>query len=183
MSSGFLPALVMIVLLLGSVLSGQPQEPVGTCELLRNIESYNGKLITVRAFIGGGSRHGYYLVDSKVDSRKEIPCPSMPSSKADWPPTIDFVWPGNPVLERNPAPFERDIAAEGKLNEALSKVKQENDSDRMVLATFVGQIRTRPSIKIIYDKAENGYFGTGYGYFGRHPAQLVVSTVLNITIE
>jgi hypothetical protein len=174
----------MMVILISSVLAEQPQESIEICELLRDLEKYNGKIVTVRAFVNGGRRHGYYLVDTRPDGyKKEIPCPSMPNSKSDWPPTIDFVWPSNTVLRRNPAPFERDTTAEGKLNEAISNVVQEKNPDRKVLATFVGQIRTRPSITILHDKAENGYFGTGYGHLGMHPAQLVIKTVLDIRIE
>jgi hypothetical protein len=169
----------MIVLLLGGVLSGQIQEPVGLCEVLRNLESYNGKIVTVRAFVTGGSRHGYYLVDNK----KQIPCPSMPNSKADWPPTIDLSWPGSAGLEPTPLPFDRDTAAQEKFYDSIRKLEQQTDPERVMQATFVGQIRTRRSISIFHNKVDDVYAGNGYGQFGMHPGRLVIKTVLDITIE
>jgi len=53
----------------------------------------------------------------------------------------------------------------------------------MVEATFEGQIRTRPSITIFHDSRENVYAGNGYGQFGMHPAQLIIKTVSNISIQ
>lgn len=169
----------MIVLFFSSVLFGQMQKPIGVCELLRNVESYNGQIVTIRAFVGGGPRHGYYL----VDNRKETPCSSMSEAKVNWPPTIDLIWPGSAGLERTSVPFERDVTNQEKFYESMRTVEQKSDPDRMVEATFVGQIRTRRSMTIFHNKQDDVYAGNGYGHFGMHPAQLVTKTILNITVE
>jgi hypothetical protein len=171
--------MAMVVLFLGTIFWGQMQKPIGICELLRNVESYNGQIVTIRAFVVGGLPHGYYL----VDNRMETPCSSMPDSRINWPPTIDLIWPGSAGLERVPLPFERDIGAQKKFYESMRTLEQKAVPGRMVEATFVGQVRTRRSLTILHNKQDNVYAGNGYGQFGMHPAQLVIKTVLNITTE
>ena len=101
----------IIALLLSGLLVGPLQKSVDVCELLRNIETYNGQIVTVRAFVGGGSRHGYYLMDNK----HETGCASLPKSKTSWPPTIDLTWPGGPELGGFVVPFELDVAGRAVL--------------------------------------------------------------------
>src|SRR5207247_11341649 len=71
-------------LLLTALLPGQQSSPISVCELLRDSDNYGGKIVTIRAYIHGGARHGYYLAENADEKQ----CSEMPNSKREWPPTV-----------------------------------------------------------------------------------------------
>src|SRR5262245_20507970 len=134
---------VCMVLLLSSFLSLRLQQPVEVCELLRHVESYDGKIITISGFLGGGGRHGPFLTQDP----RYTPCPQMPLSKQDWPSAIAVTWPGADT-GRRPVPFGTDAKAAELFYTALQRV----GPDRLLKVTLEGQVRTRNSIRIFHDK-------------------------------
>jgi hypothetical protein len=169
--------IAVMIFLFSGAFQAQTQKQVGVCEVLRNLESYAGKLITIHAVVLGGTRHGYYLADSS----QEAPCYSMPNDKTDWSPTIYLVWPSSRGVTGGSPPFERDKTAEEKFNAVIRQAQK--SSGRLVTATLVGQIRTRRALRLFHDKKENIYFGNGYGEGGMHPAQFVIKTITAMDIE
>src|SRR5438552_300205 len=75
-------------LLLTALLPGQQSSPISVCELLRDSDKYGGKIVTIRAYIHGGARHGYYLAENADEKQ----CSEMPNSKREWPPTVALRW-------------------------------------------------------------------------------------------
>jgi len=67
--------------------------------------------------------------------------------------------------------------------ESIRSLAEDNDAGHIVEATVVGQIRTRPSITIVHETREDVYAGNGFGQFGMDPAQLIIKTVSNISIQ
>ena len=162
-------------LLLTALLPGQQSSPISVCELLRDSDKYGGKIVTIRAYIHGGARHGYYLAENADEKQ----CSEMPNSKREWPPTVALRWltpgavPGSDAFERE----EKVFAA------FYDAIREIGNQRRTPLATITGQIRTRRDIKIFHELKENIYVGNGYGQFGMHPVQLIIQAVLDIRGE
>src|SRR6266566_8872100 len=154
-------------LLLTALLPGQQSSPISVCELLRDSDRYSDRIVTIRAYVHGGARHGYYLTDNADEKQ----CSQMPNSKIEWPPTVALRW-GTPGAVRGSDSFERDEEASTAFYEAVREIESQR---RTPFATITGQIRTRRDIKILHrtkedlGTKEDVYVGNGYGQFGMHP--------------
>ena len=162
-------------LLLTALLPGQQSSPISVCELLRDSDKYGGKIVTIRAYIHGGERHGYYL----AENADEKPCSKMPNSKREWPPTVALRWFALDAVPGSDA-FERTEKAVDAFYDAIREI---GNRRRTPVAMITGKIRTGRDIKIFHEPKENIYAGNGYGEFGMHPVQLLVQAVLEIRGE
>jgi hypothetical protein len=155
-------------------------KPVNVCELLSNIDRYQGKQVTVRG-VFDWSRHGWILMDNP-DWRH---CPAVEKQGHTWPPAIElrrFI--KGSQLEDGPASFETDAQVEEILSKPQHIVKEqiEKGGEQLsIIATFTGELRSQKNMRIVGTK-DDSYYGFGYGQAGQFPAQLVIKSVRDVKV-
>lgn len=147
------------------------------CEVLNDRLKYNGKTVSVRASVEGGTRHGYYLTDVKGD---DLPCSGMPKTGWTHPSTLHPVWPLSPLPRKGTA-LQRDGAGQRELFRIFNDVRRAN-THRRVTATFTGRIRTKDDVKIHCD-SEGSCTGNGYGPRRDNAATLIIQKISDIAVE
>ena len=150
--------------------------PVTVCEVLTNLDLYQGKIITLRAILRGG-RHGEFLQDANGDE----PCEGVSKRRRAWPPAVAVTqYTRGSDVEDGPATFESDTEEIATaLAEGRSQVGQ--NSHLAIIATFTGELRARKDIQIVRHP-DGWYYGTGYGQGGQYPALLVLKTVRDVRV-
>jgi hypothetical protein len=154
-----------------------PGRFVSICEVEANLDRYRGKLLAVRAMLLGGDRHGWILKDEPGDE----PCEEVHKQGHAWPPAIAIThWAEGFDLEDGPATFESKTQ---EIEDVLKKANKLASSDRdlAIVATFVGELRSRQGIQIVRTK-EGWYMGNGYAQSGQYPALLVLKTVRDVKV-
>src|SRR3989442_1005661 len=147
------------------------EKPLTVCEILSNLDTYRGKMVTIRGVIVGGHRHGWALYDYDQAQR---PCPSVMKRGLKWPSSIYLTWPSDPNPEDGPITFEPDLAT---IEQSLVKIREIQKSDDVwIIATFHGELRARKDI-VIFQSEDGSYYGSGYGPGGQDPAHLVIGSV------
>lgn len=149
---------------------------VTVCEVLTNLDLYQGKIITLKAILRGG-RHGEFLQDANGDE----PCEGVSKHGHAWPPALAIAqYTRGSDVEDGPAAFESDTE---EIRTALAEARDQvrGRSGLAIVATFTGQLRARKDIQIVRDP-ERGYYGTGYGQGGQYPALLVLKTVRDVSV-
>jgi hypothetical protein len=162
----------IVCLIVITCLTGLTTErAVSVCDVLSKLDHYRGRMIAVRAMLSGGY-HGQFLTDWPGNE----PCEQVREQGRAWPPAIAVVRSTKYAdLEDGPAKFESDTRQiEAALAEAEKVVK--SDHRQVIVATFVGELRSRKDIQIIR-KEEGWYMGIGYAQSGQYPALLVLKTV------
>ena len=134
-------------------------------------------MITIRATLLGGNRHGWILQDQPGDE----PCKEVRRQGRTWPPAIAVrEWTEGSDIEDGAPPFESNTQ---QISTALAEAKKlvSRDDSLAIIATFVGELRSRKDIHIFRTK-EGWYMGNGYAQEGQYPALLVLKTVLDVKI-
>ena len=153
------------------------EKPVSVCDVLSNLNHYRGKLVTIQGILRGATRHGWFL----QDNAKDKPCAAMEGQGRNWPPEISLAQFTHGVdLEDGPANVESDTAQIESMLAAPKRIVKGRD-DLMIVATFIGELRSRKGIRIIRTK-EGWYQGDGYAQSGQYPALLVVKNVQDVKV-
>jgi hypothetical protein len=133
------------------------------CELLKNPSTYRGKLVTVTGIYWYGLRE---------------PCREpLVTGNRTWPTVIDFAHSDILGASGEAIAFATDSKSWDHLQ---LFVRQEARAGRReeIWVTVVGMFRAPES----YVNKDGQVFG-GYGHLGGYPAQLVLKTVLDISIK
>jgi hypothetical protein len=157
----------LAILTVGCVRS-EGKKSLTVCEVLANIDDYQGKQISVTG-VFNWTTHGWTLSNNS-DFR---PCPSVQKKGRTWPGGIYLN-----VIETE----SQRIAA--MLSEFNRTVREHNRSgiDRLsILATFTGELSFNEGAKI-YRRPDKAYAGSGYGLNGQFPAFLLVKDVRDIKL-
>jgi hypothetical protein len=165
-------------MLLAGVVILRGENPVSVCGVLSDLGRYRGKLIAIHGFLGGGSRHGWYLQDDAGDDK---PCVAVVQAGQTWPPDIALIqYVRGSEIEDRPPSFESDARQiENMLSEPQRVVSDRGDL--VIAVTLVGELRSRKDIRILRSK-EGWWAGNGYGQSGQYPAVLVLKTVADARV-
>jgi hypothetical protein len=144
------------------------ERPPSVCELLLNVNQYNGKQIAVRG-IYNWTTHGSYLT---ANADYNGSCQEVEKQGHTWPSGIRFSGGAN----------WRQVNS--KLEDARQLQRLHYSTKGMepllIVATFIGTVETRDNLKIVR-RDDGSYQGNGYGPGGRFPAFLIPSDVEDIT--
>ena len=147
------------------------EKPMSVCEVLSNLIHYRWRLVAIQGILRGGTPHGWFLQDNAEDKS----CATVEKQGRTWPPEMALVqFTRGSDLEDGPVNFESDTTQiENILSEAKRIVKGRDDW--MIVATFIGELRSRKGIRIIRTK-KGWYEGDEYAQSGQYPALLVLRT-------
>jgi hypothetical protein len=142
-----------------------PQRVVSVCDILANLESYRGKVVTVRG--------AYTYIGLRQDG---CPAPFVTGDHR-WPPILNltdavYKWPGDPPLV-----FKTDYESWDRLERTALRAGKQGRSVE-IWATITGQVRAQPGY-LLPDKRVRG----GYGPGATLPAELVVKRVVDIEVK
>jgi len=139
-----------------------PPRPMTVCEIFKNPSAYRGKVVTVKGI------YWYGLRQSCAEP--------FVTGKHTWPTVIDMVHSDIRGAAGEEAPFTTDNQSWDRLQ---LFVRQEARAGRReeIWVTVVGMLRAPES----YVKRDGTVVG-GYGRLSLCPAQLVMKTVLGISI-
>jgi len=150
------------------------EKPLTVCEILSNLDTYRGKMITIRGVMIGGHRHGWTLYDY---DQGQNGCPDVLKRGLRWPSSISLSWPTDPNPEDGPIIFQPDL---GMIERSLAKIQKIQGSDDVwIIATIHGELRARNDI-VIFHGDDGSYYGSGYGPGGQDPAQLMIERVSDL---
>ncbi len=141
------------------------------CELLKDVRSYNGKIVAVRGEWSVGEEHNL------LQNEGGKPCPQrFVTSGFVWPDAIDLR-PGDP--EDFPVPFEIDESdIQCMLREAEDRSKTKEDEPAITVATFIGLLITREEFELVKTPGPVVEIrGLGFGHLGAFPAELQYKTL------
>jgi len=147
---------------------GEQGKPLSVCQVLSNLENYQGKSIQVIGYFEWG-RHGWYLEDN-VDSRS---CPMVGKKEyTSYPALFMQTIPSQRVrIEAKLRPFQEIVNKE---------IKKEKD-DLRVIATLRGELHFEPNVIINRDQ-EGNFSGNGYGLDGACRAALIIEEILEASV-
>jgi hypothetical protein len=160
--------LMMFVLILVEFAFGQTGKPLSVCQILSELENYQGKTVLVRGYFEWG-RHGYYLEDN-VDER---PCPMLEKTRYTSSPTL--------YMQSLASQSARIQAKLRPSQEIVNKEVKRGKNDLQVIATLKGELHYNPNATITRDQ-EGNYSGNGYGLNGACRAVLVIEEVLEAKV-
>jgi len=70
---------------------GQDNE-LGVCEVLKNIERFQGRIVTLKGWLNMNWRHGVNFI-TETETEDSTSCPGLIGKRAAWPGEIHLVWP------------------------------------------------------------------------------------------
>ncbi len=136
------------------------------CEVLADLKTLNGKIISVRGTVTGGGQ-GAFLVGK---------CPShLVVNGFTWPDAIWLAFPS-----RSGIPFEADLAAYQRAQATVNGLHP-RDGDEVVM-TYVGIVETDDLAKRTFLDRQGKPVGIGFGAQNVAPAQLTIKTVRDATV-
>ncbi|MGC4055145.1 MAG: hypothetical protein QM757_40420 [Paludibaculum sp.] len=156
-----------------------PDQPrvLSVCEVLKNVERLNNRMVTIRGVVGWGFRHGLHNIGQEGLDSAELICPAAQGRKRLWIPALQLTSPQNleahegAVSFREKSPTLSDLA--GLLRgESIRFGKSE------AIVTMTGELKTRKGIRI--ERHGDDIIGNGFGQAGALSALLVVRTVVAV---
>jgi hypothetical protein len=159
---------LICVLVLVELAFGKEGEPLTVCQILSDLEYYQGKSVLVIGYFEWG-RHGWYLEDN-VDER---PCPMLERTGYNSSPTLYMqIFPSKSArIEARLRPFQEIVHRETK----------KGKDDLRVSATLKGELHFEPNAIITRDQ-EGNYSGNAYGLNGACRATLIIHDVLEAKV-
>ncbi len=153
----------------GTMLSGfqsketrRPSKVYSVCEVLADLASFNGKMISVRGAVLGGQ--GTFLVGN---------CQSKLVVKGfTWPNLIWLTFP-----YKSSTPFNADLATYQHVMDAVKRMHP-GKNDQIVL-TYLGVLESDDLAKRTSLNRMGQPTGIGFGAQNMAPAQLVIKTVMD----
>jgi hypothetical protein len=135
---------------------------IGLCELLKNIESYRGRIVAVRGVYFNGLR-------------SECRTPFRRGSKT-WPSAVEIAHTDLPRHET--VPFVTDMESWDRIQDlvmAAAKVGLRGE----IWVTIVGFVRAPES----YVRKDGGTVQLGYGHLGVYPAEITVHYIKDVEFK
>ncbi len=142
----------MLLLATLCVISQGLGEALSVCEALNQSNEINGKQITVRGFLQGSPRHGYWLYSSREAHRD--PCRGWPTRFLTAPAIIGV---GEPIAGTRGPDEYRDLVIE--MNHRYSA----DDYSSMEVEAEGILVSKWPLL--IIRKQDGSYMGNGYGQY------------------
>jgi hypothetical protein len=147
-------------------------KPLTVCESLDHRNDLDGKMIAIRG-VSVGTSEGVWLVDPK--------CP-------DPIATPRYAWPRSIYLASishasSPVDFRFDSKADDKLRAEFERLHVNRKAVRIWI-TYVGRFETRKDLSTaLFRDYNGGLHPAGFGQLNSVPAQLVVKTQRDMTIQ
>lgn len=165
--------LFIVIILMADLSRATPARlrTVTVCEVLKGLNSYNGKMVAVRGEWVVGEEHNFLRAGDC--SQKLI------TSGYVWPNAIHLVYPPSPQAQ-TPVGFRLDERAMRRVNRAIEKQAKEHGAGS-VWITFVGKLETPESLQVA-DYGGGRLVPNGLGHLGGFPAQLIVRTARGVVV-
>ena len=162
--------MLSLLLLLNTLLGDRPRV-VTVCELMKDLKSFNGKILAVRGELSTGPEE-FTVRDDKCGYR-------LVTEGHSWPCALWLTPPGG--LAETPVNFRVDETAFRQFWATVNEARAKRKSARVV-ATFVGKLETRTRF---YGGpgANSPWIGNGFGHLNAYPGQVVLQTVKDVLIE
>ncbi len=162
-----------LVFLAAALRADEPKlKTLTVCELLRDLATYQHKVVAVRGELMRGEEH-FYLQGDRCSKK-------LVTSGFVWPDAINLEQPGSPFVE-TPVLFKLDLVSMNDLALAIQKATAGGESVR-IWATFVGKLETREHLEVVRT-GTNKLVGYGFGHLNAFPAQVVYERVRDVTIK
>jgi hypothetical protein len=148
---------------------------LSVCDVLKNIETLNGQMITVRALIGWNQRHGITaLAQENLDPYVQR-CPGIGKPKKSWPPILQLESPKTLGAEDGAVTFTEKAPG---LADIIATIREHErrTGKNVLIVTITGEIKTRSNMEI--RRRGDDIVGNGYGQAGACPGLMVLETVL-----
>jgi hypothetical protein len=139
--------------------------PVSVCDLIRSLELYQDKMVTVR---------GVYYFGLREESCQS----TFVSDGRSWPSALDLVDSSFPADGDSAVSFATDDESWNKLDEIVIREARQRQY-LQIWVTVVAQVRG-PQRRLRTGQSRS--IG-GYGHLGMYPAQLVVKRIDNIIVR
>jgi hypothetical protein len=164
--------MISLALLLLSSTLGDQSRVLSLCEFIADLQSYNGKVVIVRAEFHGGPEQ-FYLSGGKCKKR-------FVTDGYIWLDAIHLALPGS---REAPAtlPFQPDFVALSGFLEQVKTATAKNGATRGCV-TVEGMLQTRDKYQIVTapDGTKKGW---GFGQMGAFPAQLIPRNVKDARLQ
>ncbi|MBN9658996.1 MAG: hypothetical protein J0H49_12505 [Acidobacteria bacterium] len=137
----------------------QSSKPLSVCEVLADLQSYRGKVISVRGQLLRGEE-GSYLTSDKCARPLE---------------TNGYTWK-NPI-PLSLLPGSADIAVSAQSRERL--IQASANTDKAVWVTYAGRLETRTSFEMVH-RGDGQVVPYGYGHLNACPAELIFTEIRDV---
>jgi hypothetical protein len=143
----------------------RPDAPVSVCDVLSNDPTkLNGKVVTIRALLGGTDEGTWLLGECKT---------RLVTKGLTWANTISVY-----VDESDHDALQSWERMEAKLRRLNADIRRNR-----VWVTVVGRLETRESMDDEVGKGPNGPTPIGFGHLNGSPAEINVISLRDVTVE
>jgi hypothetical protein len=151
---------------------------LSVCDVLRDIETLNGRTVTVRGTIAWTQRHGIseFVQEGLADPYAQR-CPGMQGRKRSWPPALHVSSPRNLDRDETSVTFQEQHPDLSDLAATL-RDHQQRLGREVFVATITGEVRTRENVRI--KRRGDDIIGNGYGQGGSCPGLLIFKTIVGV---
>lgn len=163
--------LTRVLLILVSVASGHSSAPtvLPLCEVLRDLQAYQGRTVTVRGLV--------YFGD-EVSALGTTSCDVANQTNGyTWPNAIAITGPDEARILGLSAPLALDKSS----LEELRTVTAGAGPTAQVWASMTGVLQTRKTFSV-WTGGDDRLHANGFGHLGSYPAMLVLGSVGNIRL-
>ena len=152
---------------------------VDSCDLLRNLPAFNGKMVAATGIIqapAGRGEGGSWLATPD--------CPVKIVVKGvEFGSTIEITPPWYPtIFLDHKVEFNWDSKSFGEVSELMHSINaRTEDLHATVIGLFETRVPTESLVRLAPDRPEG--IPMGYGHLNHSPAQIIVKTVTDIHVE
>jgi hypothetical protein len=198
--------LAALVLTLGSIVAipqqiERPDGPLSVCEVLADLEAYDGRIIEVRGeYFGNSLRGPGYDFRTGELAFPARACPRLETGGHQWfgalmleyPQTVNHLIDserehGNILIGEERTQWSYDVVEEVRVFEEWSEARDAalaargDEVPSAVLATVAGRLDVKSDGLRVDEQADGTPIFWGYGHLGIFPARLVLVAITDIT--